>query len=42
MMRIWWSVNGVKQAWAVSSHAVLNNKRRPELNLCEIAAAPLP
>ena len=42
MMRIWWSVNGVKQAWAVSSYAVLNNKRRPELNLCEIAAAPLP
>lgn len=42
MMRIWWSANGVKQAWALSSYMVVNNEKKPELNLCEIAAAPLP
>lgn len=42
MMRIWWSVNGVKKAWALSSYVVPNNKKGPELNTCEIAAAPLP
>ena len=42
MMRIWWSVNGVKRAWVLSSNMVVNNTKRPELNLCEVAAARLP
>ena len=42
MMRIWWSVNGVKKAWVLSSYMVTNNASKPYLNTCEIAAAPLP
>ena len=42
MMRIWWSVGGVKKVWVLSSYMVVNNTRHPELNLCEVAAAPLP
>jgi hypothetical protein len=42
MMRIWWSVNGVKRAWALSSYIKPNSTARPDLNVCEIAAAPLP
>ena len=42
MMRIWWTVNGVKKAWALSSYMVTNNEQRPWLNLCEVAAAPMP
>ncbi|GAB3201064.1 hypothetical protein GCM10027062_22170 [Nocardioides hungaricus] len=38
MMRIWWSVNGVKRAWALSSYLVTNNEAKPWLNLCEVAA----
>jgi hypothetical protein len=43
MMRIWWSVGGVKQAWVLSSFMKTNSSaKKPWLNLCEIAAAPLP
>jgi hypothetical protein len=42
MMRIWWSVGGVKKAWVLSSYLVVNNDERPWLNVCEVAAAPLP
>lgn len=42
MMRIWWSVNGVKTEWAVSSYMIVNNDAKPRLNLCEVAAARLP
>jgi hypothetical protein len=42
MMRIWWSVNGVKKAWVLSSYIKSNGAARPDLNVCEIAAAPLP
>ena len=42
MMRIWWTVSGVKKAWALSSYMVTNNEQRPWLNLCEVAAAPMP
>jgi hypothetical protein len=42
MMRIWWSVGGVKKSWALSSYMVTNNDEKPWLNTCEIAAAPLP
>ena len=41
MMRIWFTVGGVTQAWVLSSYMVTNNVRHPELNVCEIAAAPL-
>lgn len=41
MMRIWWSVNGVKKAWVLSSYVVANNEKKPWLNVCEVAAAPL-
>lgn len=41
MMRIWWSVDGVKKAWVLSSYLVTNNDKSPGLNLCEVAAAPL-
>ena len=27
MMRIWWSVNGVKKAWVLSSYSITNNDR---------------
>ncbi len=42
MMRIWWSVNGVKKSWVLSSYVKSNSAAKPELNVCEIAAAPLP
>jgi hypothetical protein len=42
MMRIWWSVGGVKKAWVLSSYMVTNNDPKPWLNTCEIAAAQLP
>jgi hypothetical protein len=42
MMRIWWSVDGVKKAWVLSSYLVANNDAKPWLNVCEVAAAPLP
>lgn len=42
MMRIWWSVGGIKQAWVLSSYLVTNNTLKPELNVCEVAATPLP
>lgn len=42
MMRIWWSVGGVKRSWVLSSYLVTNNDQKPWLNVCEIAAAPLP
>lgn len=42
MMRIWWSVNGVRSEWVLSSYMVVNNDARPALNLCEVAAARLP
>ncbi|WP_395696069.1 hypothetical protein [Nocardioides sp.] len=42
MMRIWWSVNGVKRMWVLSSYMVVNNAKHPELNVCEVAAARLP
>lgn len=42
MMRIWWSVGGVKQQWVLSSYVKSNSVAKPELNVCEIAAAPLP
>ncbi len=42
MMRIWWSVGGVKRAWVLSSYQVTNNAAKPYLDVCEIAAAPLP
>lgn len=42
MMRIWWSVNGVKQTWVLSSYMVTNNETRPWLNLCEVAATRMP
>jgi hypothetical protein len=41
MMRIWWTVNGVKHAWVLSSYMVTNNESRPWLNVCEVAAARL-
>ena len=41
MMRIWWSVNGVKKLWVLSSYMVVNNEAKPWLNVCEVAAAPL-
>lgn len=42
MMRIWWSVNGVKKSWVLSSYVKGNSAAHPELNYCEVAAAPLP
>ena len=42
MMRIWWSVGGVKKTWVLSSYLVTNNVARPYLNVCEVAATPLP
>jgi hypothetical protein len=42
MMRIWWSVAGVKQTWVLSSYLVTNNEERPWLNLCEVAATQMP
>jgi hypothetical protein len=42
MMRIWWSVGGVKKLWVLSSYMVVNNTAKPFLNLCEVAAARLP
>jgi hypothetical protein len=42
MMRIWWSVDGVKRTWVLSSYTVTNNAAKPYLNLCEVAATPLP
>lgn len=42
MMHIWWSVNGVKREWVLSSYMVVNNDAKPWLNLCEVAAARLP
>ncbi|WP_395696005.1 hypothetical protein [Nocardioides sp.] len=42
MMRIWWSVGGVKQQWVLSSYVKSNSATKPDLNVCEIAAAPLP
>jgi hypothetical protein len=42
MMRIWWTVGGVTQGWVLSSYMVTNNVRHPELNVCEVAATPLP
>jgi hypothetical protein len=42
MMRLWVSVNGVKRGYVLSSYFIVNNAPNPELNLCEIAAAPLP
>lgn len=42
MMRIWWSVDGAKSVWALSSYMVTNNEKKPELNLCEVAAARMP
>ena len=41
MMRIWWSVGGVKRLWVLSSYMVVNNTAKPFLNLCEVAAARL-
>ena len=42
MMRIWWSVNGVKKTWVLSSYMVTNNEQKPWLNLCEVAATQMP
>lgn len=42
MMRIWWSVNGVKKSWVLSSYVKGNSTSKPELNYCEVAAAPMP
>lgn len=42
MMRIWWSVGGVKQGWVLSSYVKSNSVAKPELNVCEVAATPLP
>ena len=42
MMRLWVSVDGVQRAYVLSSYHVVNNDRDPRLNLCEVAAAPLP
>ncbi|MGB0098713.1 MAG: hypothetical protein WBP61_00400 [Nocardioides sp.] len=39
MMRIWWSVDGVKKQWLLSSYVVANNDEKPWLNVCEVAAA---
>ena len=41
MMRIWLTVDGVTKGWVLSSYLVTNNTRRPELNVCEVAAARL-
>ncbi|WP_028637324.1 hypothetical protein [Nocardioides sp. URHA0032] len=41
MMRIWWSVGGVKKLWVLSSYMVTNNDVKPWLNVCEVAAAPV-
>ena len=30
MMRIWWSVNGVKKLWVLSSYMVTNNESKPK------------
>jgi hypothetical protein len=42
MMRLWVSVGGVKRAYVLSSYYVVNNDQNPAVNVCEIAAAPLP
>jgi len=42
MMRLWVSVGGVKQAYVLSSYYVVNNDQNPAVNVCEVAAAPLP
>lgn len=41
MMRIWWSVQGTKHPYVLSSYISTNNARKPLLNVCEVAAAPL-
>jgi hypothetical protein len=42
MMRLWVSVGGRKQAYVLSSYYVVNNAAKPWLNVCEVAATPLP
>ncbi|WP_155992880.1 hypothetical protein [Nocardioides sp. URHA0020] len=42
MMMLWATVNGVKRGYVLSSYYIVNNKLRPELNSCEVAATPLP
>jgi hypothetical protein len=42
MMRLWVSVNGVKRAFVLSSYYIVNNAAKPWLNVCEVAATPLP
>jgi hypothetical protein len=42
MMRISWRVGDVTRTWMLSSYMVVNNDKHPELNVCEVAAAPLP
>ncbi len=31
----------MKKAWVLSSYMVTNNDKKPWLNVCEVAAAPL-
>ncbi|MBZ5740544.1 hypothetical protein [Nocardioides mangrovi] len=42
MMRLEWTVGGVTKTWMLSSYMVVNNDAKPWLNVCEVAAAPLP
>lgn len=42
MMRIFWDVGGVQHRFVLSSYIEGNHDKLPDLNLCEIAAAPLP
>ncbi|MCR6030191.1 hypothetical protein GGQ22_01885 [Nocardioides sp. zg-579] len=39
MMRLFLTAGGVERRYIVSSYHVVNNAKRPELNLCEVSAA---
>ncbi|WP_260989538.1 hypothetical protein [Nocardioides deserti] len=38
-MRLFLTSGGVERRFIVSSYHVVNNEKRPELDLCEVAAA---
>ncbi|MEV7430153.1 hypothetical protein AB0N29_11100 [Nocardioides sp. NPDC092400] len=41
MLRLFFTVDGVQRGYVVSSYVVVNDEVRPELNVCEVAAAQL-
>ncbi len=39
MLRLWWTAHGQTRRFVLSSYYVVNDTERPDLNLCEVAAA---